>query len=40
VPDIIPNCAGFPGFELEKVTETGLVLAVLFAKSHAEAVRV
>jgi hypothetical protein len=39
VPDHIPNCAGFPGEELEKLIEMGLAFPVLFAKSQAEAVR-
>src|ERR1700741_2519878 len=38
IPDHMPNCAGFPALEFEKVTETGLEFAVLVLKSHAEAV--
>ena len=39
VLDHIPDCAGFPGLELEKLTETGLAVPVLFAKSQAEALK-
>jgi hypothetical protein len=36
VPDHIPDCTGFPGLELEKVTEIGSAVAVLFEKSQAD----
>ncbi len=35
VPDHTPDCAGFPGLELEKVTDTGLAFPTLLAKSEA-----
>jgi hypothetical protein len=39
VSDHIPDCAGFPGLELEKLTEMGFAVPLLFAKSHADADR-
>src|SRR5260221_11890131 len=35
VPDHTPDCAGFPGLELDKVTDTGLAFPTLLAKSKA-----
>jgi len=40
VPDQAPDWVGFPGLELEKLTDTGLEFVVLFAKSQAAAVSV
>jgi hypothetical protein len=37
-PDITPTWAGFPGLELEKLTETGLEFPATFAESQAVAV--
>jgi len=39
VPDQTPNWDGFPELEFWKLTETGVEVAALFAKSKAVAVR-